>query len=301
MGARQDPPPDPARPEAPRARGARIAHRPPETPSLRYAIERRTSGHPTAVDDDVVTEEPLEIRVRSGDGAPYATLAITMRTPGNDVELALGFLYGEGLIAQRAELLDARPCATAPNIVQITLATGRDLKAAADARRFYTTSSCGLCGRSSLEAVASALKGRRVEGSAPVSTRLLHALPERLRDQQAVFATTGGLHGCALFDATGTLLGVREDVGRHNAVDKLVGRAFLDEALPGSDRILVLSGRAGFELVQKAVMAGISTVAAVGAPTSLAIDLARSANQTLVGFLGRERMNVYSGADRLAD
>lgn len=276
-----------------------MAIRPPETPSLPFAIERWTRAGHAPVTDEVVTEEPLEIRVRAGEQSAYATLAITMRTPGHDVELAIGFLYGEGLITDPAQVIDARPCLTAPNVVQITLATDRDLKAIADTRRFYTTSSCGLCGRSSLEAVASALKGRRVAGEAVVAAELLTGLPPQLRARQTVFDATGGLHGCALFDSTGAWLGVHEDVGRHNAVDKVLGRAFLDGALPASDRILVLSGRAGFELIQKAVMAGVSVVAAVGAPTSLAVELARSAGQTLVGFLGANRLNVYSGAQRV--
>ena len=276
-----------------------MAIRPPETASLAFDIERWTRTGHAPVTDHVVTEEPLEIRVRAGLKAAYATLAITMRTPGHDVELAIGFLYGEGLITDPAEVIAAQPCLTAPNVVQVTLRSDRDLKAIADTRRFYTTSSCGLCGRSSLEAVASALKGRRVAGERGVSADLLTGLPPLLRARQAVFDATGGLHGCGLFDAGGELLTVREDVGRHNAVDKVLGRAFLDGALPASDRILVLSGRAGFELIQKAVMAGVSVVAAVGAPTSLSVELARSAGQTLVGFLAANRLNVYAGGERL--
>jgi FdhD protein len=167
-------------------------------------------------------------------------------------------------------------------------------------RRFYMTSSCGVCGRDSLEAVLRALQGRRVDGSARITPEVLTGLPAKLRGQQAVFETTGGLHGCGLFDTQGTWIDLREDVGRHNAVDKLVGRAFLDGKLPWMDRILLLSGRASFELIQKAVMAGVSAVAAVGAPSSLAVELARGAGQTLFGFVGANRFNVYSGQERLA-
>lgn len=276
-----------------------MAVQPPHTPSLAVDIVRWTRTREIAIDDPVVTEEPLEIRVRSGATAAYATLAITMRTPGNDVELAVGFLYGEGLLVSDSDLVTAEPCTTTSNVVNVTVRADLDLKAATETRRFYTTSSCGLCGRSSLDAVASALRGRVVQGNAPVSAATLTALPALLRARQTVFQSTGGLHGCAIATADGQLLAVREDVGRHNAVDKLVGRAFLDGALPATDRILVLSGRAGFELVQKAVMAGISVVAAVGAPTSLAVELARVSGQTLVGFLGPERLNVYAHGARL--
>ncbi len=276
-----------------------MAVSPPDTPSLTVDIVRWSRTHQVALDDAVVTEEPLEIRVRAGTGSAYATLAITMRTPGHDVELALGFLYGEGLLVARGDVLEAQICTTTSNVVNVTVRPDLDLRAKTESRRFYTTSSCGLCGRSSLDAVAAALKGRRVAGDRPVSTDTLTALPVLLRGRQTVFHATGGLHGCGLFTAGGELVAVREDVGRHNAVDKLVGRSFLDGTLPGTDRILMLSGRAGFELVQKAVMAGISVVAAVGAPTSLAVELARTAGQTLVGFVTPERLNVYAGGHRL--
>jgi FdhD protein len=244
--------------------------------------------------DDVAVEEPLEIRVRHS-GTRGATVAVTMRTPGRDAELAVGFLHGEGLLQSRAEVVDARGCAGAPNVVQVTLASAIPLDRFAGTRRFYTTSSCGLCGRDSLDAVVAGLRGRRVEPAAPVPAAVLHALPARVRRAQVAFERTGGLHGAALATRDGELLDLAEDVGRHNAVDKLVGRAWLAGALPGRDRILFLSGRAGFELVQKAVFAGFPVVAAVGAPTSLAVELARTAGVTLVGFLDAERFNVYGG------
>ena len=250
-------------------------------------------------DDVVVTEEPLEIRIRREDERDFTAVAITMRTPGHDEELALGFLYGEGILAGAADVVDARVYSTAANVVQIVVRAGLKLGDLIGNRRFYTTSSCGLCGRSSLEAVARALRGRRVQGEDRVAAALLASLPECLRAEQRVFAATGGLHGCALFDYQGRLLASREDVGRHNGVDKLVGRALLDGTLPWSDRVLVLSGRAGFELVQKAAMAGCSVVAAVGAPSSLAVELAAETGMTLAGFVSPTRLNAYAGSERL--
>ncbi len=276
-----------------------MAIRPPETASLTVAIDRWVGGISESVADEVVTEEPLEIRVRGDSGAEYSTLAITMRTPGNDIELALGFLYGEGLLLRPSQVLDARMSLNSPNVVEITLDTIEDLARLAEGRRFYTTSSCGLCGRSSLDAVSRALRGRTVLGDVLFSAPMLTRLPALLRARQSVFETTGGLHGCGLFDQEGRLLASREDVGRHNAVDKLLGRGFQDGELPATNRILVLSGRAGFELIQKSVMAGVSVVAAVGAPTSLAIELARQAGQTLIGFLSSQRMNIYAGSERI--
>ena len=262
-------------------------------------VRRWAAGAASAADDVVVTEEPLEIRIRREDERDFTTVAITMRTPGHDEELALGFLYGEGILGTAADLAGARAYSTAENVVQIVVRSGLKLGDLVGNRRFYTTSSCGLCGRSSLEAVARALHGRRVQGEGRVAAALLASLPERLRAEQRVFAATGGLHGCALFDYAGRLLAGREDVGRHNAVDKLVGRALLDGTLPWTDRVLMLSGRAGFELVQKAAMAGCSVVAAVGAPSSLAVELASDTGMTLAGFVSAVRLNVYTGSERL--
>jgi len=262
-------------------------------------VRRWSGGGASAADDVVVTEEPLEIRIRREDERDFSTVAITMRTPGHDEELALGFLYGEGILADAADLAGARAYSVAANVVQVVVRAGLRLADLTGERRFYTTSSCGLCGRSSLEAVARALRGRRVQGEARVAAALLASLPGRLRTEQRVFAATGGLHGCALFDYEGRLLGSREDVGRHNAVDKLVGRALFDGTLPWTDRVLMLSGRAGFELVQKAAMAGCSVVAAVGAPSSLAVELAIETGMTLAGFVSPARLNAYSGSERL--
>ena len=262
-------------------------------------VHRWAAGAASAAADVVVTEEPLEIRIRREDERDFTTVAITMRTPGHDEELALGFLYGEGILGTAADLAGARAYSTAENVVQIVVRSGLKLGDLVGNRRFYTTSSCGLCGRSSLEAVARALQGRRVQGEGRVAAALLASLPQRLRAEQHVFAATGGLHGCALFDYEGRLLAGREDVGRHNGVDKLVGRALLDGTLPWTDRVLMLSGRAGFELVQKAAMAGCSVIAAVGAPSSLAVELAAETGMTLVGFVSAARLNAYTGSERL--
>jgi FdhD protein len=235
--------------------------------------------------DEVAVELPLEIRV---DGAP---LAVTMRTPGHDEELALGFLLTEGLIDR------AHPVGLAPDLAANTVAVEGPLLRDPGARRFYTTSSCGVCGKGALEEVAvcapMAAPGPRVP------RRLLAALPELLR--QPAFDRTGGLHATGLFTPAGELLLVREDVGRHNAMDKVVGRALLDGLFPLRDRILCVSGRLSFELVQKAAVAGAPVLVGVGAPTSLAVDLAADRGLTLAGFARRGRVNVYTGSERVWD
>jgi len=235
--------------------------------------------------DAVAVEEPLEIRV---DGAP---LAVTMRTPGEDEELALGFLYGEGLIdsPRRAE----PPEDLAANTVDVTGPLLRD----PGERRFYTTSSCGVCGKGAIEQVA--VDCAPLPPGPTVAREILADLPERLR--QPAFERTGGLHATGLFDADGQLLLVREDVGRHNAMDKVVGRALLEGLLPLHDHVLCVSGRQSFELVQKAAVAGAPVLVGVGAPSSLAIRLARERAMTLCGFARHGRVNVYAGAERVAD
>ena len=237
------------------------------------------------VADEVAVEEPLEIRV---DGVP---LAVTMRTPGHDEELALGFLYGEGLIdGPRA----AGPTADlAANTVDVAGPLLRD----PGERRFYTTSSCGVCGKGALKEVA--VHSSPLGDGPAVGRDLLAGLPGRLN--QPAFEATGGLHATGLFDAAGGLLCAREDVGRHNAMDKVVGRALLDGLLPLTDRLLCVSGRLSFELVQKAAVAGAPILVGVGAPSSLAIDLARDRGLTLCGFAREGRVNVYSRPDRVAD
>jgi FdhD protein len=251
--------------------------------------------------DTLVAEEPLEIRLN---GRP---LAITMRTPGDDFALAIGFLVSEGVVARADEVASVVYCAGATvdgsntyNVVDVALAPGVPVPDITLERNVYTSSSCGLCGKASLDAVRTATRLPIDPEAGPRPTpELLASLPDRLRAGQAVFDRTGGLHAAALFDAEGELLDVREDVGRHNAVDKLVGRALRAGELPLADRILMVSGRASFELAQKAVMAGIPVLAAVSAPSSLAVDLAAESGLTLVGFLRGDSMNVYAGEDRI--
>jgi FdhD protein len=232
-----------------------------------------------AARDRVAVEEPLEIRVGG------QAVAVTMRTPGNDEELALGFCISEGIAARGA----SAPADLAANTIEVD-ADGFD--AARVQRNFYTSSSCGVCGKGALEAVA--VEARRVTSDLRVPAMLIEALPARLRDAQAAFAATGGLHATGLFDATGELRCLREDVGRHNAMDKVIGWAFVNDALPLDRAILCVSGRLSFELVQKAVIAGCPLVAAVGAPSSLAVELARDRGVTLCGFVRDGRLNVYS-------
>jgi FdhD protein len=235
--------------------------------------------------DLLAVEEPLQIRVNGRD------LSITMRTPGQDAELAAGFLFTEGILKTRADLM-AVDCSE--NSVALTLADGVDT---GTARNFYTTSSCGVCGKASIESLHAI--GCAMLSELEIRAEIIHHLPEKLRAAQSAFDRTGGLHAAALFDASGAMEAIREDVGRHNAVDKLIGAAFLESRLPLSHSILMLSGRASFELIQKAVMAGIPVVAAVGAPSSLAVESARRFGMTLLGFVRDERFNIYTGLSRL--
>jgi FdhD protein len=235
-------------------------------------------------DDRVAVEEPLELRI---DGQP---VAVTMRTPGHDEELALGFALSEGLRPVSACVPDD----LAANTIELE-APGLD--PGRIARSFYTTSSCGVCGKGALEAIA--VEAPPVESTLTISGALVAALPDRLREAQAAFASTGGLHATGLFTAGGELVCAREDVGRHNAMDKVIGRAFLDGLLPLADHVLCVSGRLSFELVQKAAVAGCPVVVAVGAPSSLAVELAVDRGITLCGFVRDGRCNVYSRPERI--
>ena len=248
--------------------------------------------------DYVVTEEPMEIRV-AGPGASPEPLAVTMRTPGHDFELAAGFLLTEALAAP-SDIVSVRYCDLPDgepqeyNVVTVTIARPFD----SDRHRaFTTTSSCGTCGKATLDQVE--VWCPPLEDPVRVPGSLVPALPGRLREAQRLFDQTGGLHAAALFDPSGGLIALREDVGRHNAVDKLVGAALLEGELPLHARVLALSGRASFELIQKANMAGIRVVAAIGAPSSLAVELAHETGMTLVGFLRDGRFNVYAGGERI--
>jgi FdhD protein len=250
--------------------------------------------------DLVVVEEPLEIRVaQAGDEGPGIATSITMRTPGQDIELAAGFLHGEGIVRSREDIAGSRICGLDGNVVRVQLAEGAAFDASRLQRNFYTTSSCGVCGHASLAAVERMLRSPQVDGALTVPAGLVESLPERARAGQDVFRETGGLHAACLFDAQGRLLDVREDVGRHNALDKLVGARLLAGELPLSHCVLLLSGRASFELLQKAAVAGIPVVASVGAPSSLAIDLAERTGILLIGFLRGHSFNVYAHRERL--
>jgi FdhD protein len=255
-------------------------------------IHRVEAGAAASAQDLVAVEEPLQIRLDGRD------IAITMRTPGHDRELAAGFLFTEGILQQASQISGIT--ADEKGALNIQLAEGVQIDSERLARNFYVTSSCGVCGKASIDALRAAGCPILPRGRPVIDARILPGLPQKLREAQAVFEHTGGLHAAGLFDASGTLLGLREDVGRHNAVDKLIGAAFLEDRLPLGEHILMLSGRISFELVQKALMAGIAIVAAVGAPSSLAVETALRFGMTLVGFLRGERFNVYAGQSRLS-
>jgi FdhD protein len=263
-------------------------------------VVRRSADGVDRTVDVVAVEEPLEIRVAGPDGVAVR-VAVTMRTPGHDAELAIGFLLGEGLIDAASDLGEEPRAAPArgPDPDQVvTLALTRPFDRRLLDRNFYATSSCGVCGKAALDFVEVAVPPL---GAGPVvPAEVLLALPDRLRAAQAAFATTGGLHAAARFDDSGELWCVREDVGRHNALDKVIGRAFLDGAHPLPPGIVMVSGRASFELVQKAALAGATILCAVSAPSSLAVRLAERVGLTLVGFLRDERFNVYAHAHRVA-
>ncbi|MGD9483204.1 formate dehydrogenase accessory sulfurtransferase FdhD [Streptomyces sp. TRM70308] len=267
----------------------------------RRRVVRVRDGAVSERPDTLAAEEPLEIRLN---GTP---LTVTMRTPGDDFALAAGFLAGEGVLGDPAELANIVYCAGATrdgsntyNVVDVRLAPGVPVPDTELARNVYTTSSCGVCGKASLDAVRTTARWPLPDaGATRLDTEVLAALPDKLRAAQRVFDRTGGLHAAALFTWDGELLDVREDVGRHNAVDKLVGRALREGLLPLSHAGLLVSGRASFELAQKAVMAGVPVLAAVSAPSSLAVRLAAETGLTLVGFLRGASMNVYAGAERL--
>lgn len=261
-------------------------------------IHRWQTGLPPApAEDRIAVEEPLEIRVGG------RSVAVTMRTPGHERELAAGFLLTEGVIARTEDVLDVLVCRDLPegqsgNVVDAQLARPDAVDFHRLTRHVFSASSCGLCGKATLDAIAQ--RFAVVPAGPAFDPALLGRLPARLREAQPGFAATGGLHASALFDRGGTLLCVREDVGRHNALDKVLGWALLAGRLPLPDTILLVSGRVSFELVQKALAAGIPLIAGIGAPSTLAVDCAHRGGQTLVGFLKPERMNVYSGPERIA-
>lgn len=262
-------------------------------------IRRVQSGKVLPCQDSLAIEEPLEIRLGYAlKGRRYTkTLAITMRTPGQDEELAVGFLLSEGILHQASQLQEVH--APGPNEVHVDLTNDAEVDWPRLERHVYTTSSCGVCGKTSLEALATMPRSALPLNQPKLPASVVHTLPATLRQQQAVFSKTGGLHAAALFDSEGRLLLVREDIGRHNAVDKLVGHELLARRVPLSGGVLLVSGRASFELMQKALMAGIPVLAAVGAPSSLAVELAVQHQMTLLGFVRDDRFNIYSGAWRV--
>ncbi len=260
-------------------------------------VLRLRAGRPLSEEpDEVAVEEPLEIQVEG------RSVAVVMRTPGHDRELAAGFALTEGIVRDANEIFEITSCLTterpSDNVVNIALTDPTRFDAAKLSRHVFSSSSCGICGKATIEA---AMQQFPPITSAPrVDANILLSLPARLGEAQETFQRTGGLHACALFDARGELLLLREDVGRHNALDKLIGHELLAKHLPLGNCILLLSGRVSFEMTQKALAAGIAIIAAISAPTSLAIEFARANNQTLIGFLRGETMNIYAGAQRLS-
>jgi FdhD protein len=283
------------------------------------SVEKVTGQDSRIVLDQLAVEEPLEIQLTYGPSNARQTksISITMRTPGNDFDLAAGFLMTEGVVqntndidhiayashpisepAQFPLIMDSTRPNSRQNIVRVDLAKHVTVSLASLQRNFYTTSSCGICGKASLLSLRTVYPPR-AQNNFRVEAELLYRLPDRLRASQGVFENTGGLHGAGLFDSTGNLLALREDVGRHNAVDKLIGSEFLAGRTPLQERVLLLSGRASFELLQKALMGGIPMVAAVGAPSSLAVAVAKEFDITLIGFLRDDHFNIYHGSERI--
>jgi FdhD protein len=288
-------------------------------PMLETPVERVTGHTSRRTTDSLAVEEPLEIQLAYGpsDSRSIRSISVTMRTPGDDFALAAGFLMTEGVIRDPNHVMgiayagysskqDDLPLQTIDllnlgskrNMVRVDLATDVPVNLGSLQRNFYTTSSCGICGKASLLALRTVCPPR-APNNFRVDAQVLYRLPERLRASQGLFDRTGGLHGAALFDSTGNLLELREDVGRHNAVDKLIGSEFLADHTPLRDRLLLLSGRASFELLQKALMGGIPMVVAVGAPSSLAFQIAKEFDITLVGFLREDRFNIYHGSHNI--
>ncbi|MEP7076572.1 MAG: formate dehydrogenase accessory sulfurtransferase FdhD [Acidobacteriota bacterium] len=280
------------------------------------SVRKISRGEGSKVQSDVLAvEEPLEIRIglpRNGK-LEHKAVSITMRTPGADAELAVGFLFTEGIISSPDQVKQIRHCGLAigkgkgtidragalnSNTIRVDLSDALDIDLKRLERNFYTTSSCGVCGKASIAALSTGTKKLENDGLV-TNADLIHALPQKLRVAQSVFEQTGGLHASALFNTKGELDIVREDVGRHNALDKVIGAKFLAGEMPLSEKILLVSGRVSFELVQKALMAGIPILAAVGAPSSLAVELAAEYGMTLIGFLRDGRFNIYTGGSRI--
>jgi FdhD protein len=270
-----------------------------DSPVVEISVVKISGCTSRQVQDSLAIEEPLELQLVYGaaDARQTKAISVTMRTPGNDFELAAGFLMTEGVVRDSNDIERIVP-AEVQNAVRVELGPDVPVSIANLQRNFYTTSSCGICGKASLLALQTVCPPR-VKNTFAIDAQVLRALPDRLRETQRIFDRTGGLHGAALFDSGGQLLAVREDVGRHNAVDKVLGSEFLADRTPLRNRLLLLSGRASFELLQKALMAGVSMVASVGAPSSLAVQVAREFDIILAGFLREQNFNVYHGAGNI--
>ena len=260
-----------------------------------FAIRRISSGRHASARDQIAREEPLEIRIEG------RSIAVVMRTPGHDRELAAGFLLSEGVITSPGEIFEISECPgnaeksrELGNLVEVLLVKGSSFDAESLTRHVFSSSSCGICGKATIESVFGNFP--KIEGVRGVSTAQITTYPDKLRAAQAAFEKTGGLHASAIFDPAGEIVVLREDVGRHNALDKVIGYSLLEDRLPLSEHTLLLSGRISFELMQKALAAGIPTVAGISAPSSLAVEFARESGQTLVGFLRGETMNIYAGS-----
>lgn len=266
-------------------------------------VRKMQDGRMREMQDMLAAEEPLEIRLgyRQQDKQVTKSISVTIRTPGNDEELSTGFLYTEGIVASGEPVRIFRPEGEDQNVICVQLSDAASPDTDRLERHFYTSSSCGVCGKTSIESVKTLPRSVLSSGEGPlrVSAELLCRLPGLLKRRQDLFSRTGGLHAAALFDLDGNLVDVREDVGRHNALDKLIGAAFREDRLPLGRHMLLLSGRASFELVQKAVMTGIRVVAAIGAPSSLAVELAATYKICLVGFLSSRRFNIYTDINKM--
>ncbi|MEO6287179.1 MAG: formate dehydrogenase accessory sulfurtransferase FdhD [Dyadobacter sp.] len=273
-----------------------------ETSAIAYQKIRRI-GRDEATDweDHLAVEEPLEIQLAYYQSEKKITksISVTMRTPGHDRDLAIGFLFTEGIVSMLDQVESVKSAVLEENKVIVTLSDTFVPTLNALERNFYTTSSCGVCGKASIDAIKTVSAYQDQLDDILLTKEILFALSEKIAGQQNIFESTGGLHASSLFDLGGNFIMLREDVGRHNALDKLIGAAFLNNELPLAQNILLLSGRASFELIQKAAMAGIKVVAAIGAPSSLAVQLAEESSITLVGFLKNDRFNVYTGFGRV--
>jgi FdhD protein len=264
-------------------------------------IHKVDAGKADQTEDKVAVEEPLEIQLdySTASGRMIKNIAVTMRTPGNDEELAAGFLFTEGIIKHAEDIAGIKRSHADENMVLVMLKENIVPVLGNAARNFYTTSSCGVCGKASIDAINTVSSFTEVKDSIYIDATVLYKLQDIVKAEQKVFEDTGGIHASALFDSTGKFIMLREDVGRHNALDKIIGAALMNNELPLNNCLLFLSGRASFELVQKAVMAGIKVIVAVGAPSSLAVEMAKDNNITLIGFLRNDRFNIYSNKERI--